>query len=78
MLLQNHAEPRAQRLQIAGVNVGPVDGDCSAVGLQQTEQTHYGGGLTAARAAHDSDLLSGSDVEGDSLEYVLQLRSIAH
>ena len=78
MLLQNHAEPRAQRLQIAGVNVGPVDGDCPAVGLQQAEQTHYGGGLTTARAAHDSDLLSGSDFEGDSLEYVLQLRSIAH
>jgi hypothetical protein len=78
VLLQNHAEPRAQRLQIAGVNVGPVDGNFSAVGLQQTEQTHYSGGLTAARAAHDSDLLSGSNVEGDSLEYVLQLRPIAH
>ncbi len=78
MLLQNHTEPRPQRLQIAGVNVGSVDGDCSAVGLQQAQQTHYGGGFTAARAAHDSDLFSGSDVEGNSLEYILQLRPIAH
>lgn len=78
MLLQNHAEPRPQRLQIARVDVCSVDGDAPAVRLQHAQQTHYGRRLSASRAAHDSDLFSRLNFESDFFEDVLQFRAIAH
>lgn len=78
MLLQDHAEPRPQRLQVEAVDVLAVDCDVPAVGLQHAQQTHNGCGLSASSAPHDSDLFSGTDVEGDLLEHIFQLRPIAH
>jgi hypothetical protein len=78
VLLQDHAEPCPQRLQIARVDVCSVDGDAPAVRLQHAQQTHYGRRLSASRAAHDSDLFSRLNFESDFFEDVLQFRAIPY
>ncbi len=58
----------AHILQAQLQDILPIQGDGALQGLHQTEQGHDEGGLAAAGASDNADLLAGRDVKGDTLQ----------